>query len=173
MMSQSKWHFNALDFSLMGFVALLVVGIICVQSGWVVTSAQMVEGETDVEVVVGIFGTQVLNHDFIKSGDKTAISVRNQPRGEVRIKEAHWKRSLIALVGPSGKVLAAPDPSRPNDYDLYLTLSDHALIGKEGYVANGVKLKVGQPIEVEGFAYRLGGRILDVKAVELANPKSF
>ncbi|MNT41893.1 hypothetical protein D3C72_1782770 [compost metagenome] len=39
---------------------------------------------------------------------------------------------------------------------------------EDGIIWGGQKLKVGVPIDVEGFKYRLRGSVLDVRMVESA-----
>jgi Domain of unknown function (DUF4330) len=156
---------NWIDATVFGIIGLGVVGVMLVQSGSLKTSGAMVEGESDIQVTVGVFGAEIKDKDILKAGDKTSLTVRNQPRGEVAIEAVRWTRPRITLMGPGGKAVTVDSVVHPDVYDIYVTLKDHALVSKEGFVTNGVKVKVGQPIEVEGFAYRLTGKIIDVKAL--------
>jgi hypothetical protein len=49
-----------------------------------------------------------------------------------------------------------------------LTLRDEGMETEDGIVWGGQKLKLGIPIDVEGFKYRLRGSVIDVRMV---NPK--
>lgn len=155
---------NRLDLSIIALIGLVLTGVLLVQSKVLVTSADMVEGETDIEIKVGVYGAEILDKTLIKAGDKTALSIRNQPRGEVEIESVQYEPDQITFMTPSGHAKAIPNIAQPHLMDVYMNLKDHATISKEGYVANGVKIKVGQPIDIEGFAYRFSGRILAVTA---------
>ena len=160
---------NWVDALVVGGIGLGVLGVFLVQSGVLTTSGQQVDGETDIQVVVGVFGAEIKDQTILKAGDETSLTVRNQPRGEVKIDSVDWTRPRVTLMGPGGHAVTVDSVVHPDVYDIYVTLHDHALVSKEGYVTNGVKVKVGQPIEVEGFAYRLTGKIIDVTA---KNPKA-
>ena len=70
-----------------------------------------------------------------------------------------------AVPAPDGKsVLALPDPSEPFGKDLVVTIREKALRTEDGFVFGDSKVKVGTPIELEGFSYRLRGSIVDIRA---------
>ena len=162
---------NRLDWALVSVFALVLVGVLLVQSKVMVTSADMVEGEADVKIEIGVYGAEILDPSLIKAGEKTALSIRNQPRGDVLIDSVRYEPDQITFMLPSGQPKAVANVAQPHLTDVYITLKDHATVSKEGYVANGVKIKVGQPIDVEGFAYRFSGRILNVSAVKAESSK--
>ena len=58
------------------------------------------------------------------------------------------------------------DYSSPFQYDAVVTLIDDAKITKDGAVVGGNKIKIGLPIVLEGFNYRLGGTISNVQILE-------
>jgi hypothetical protein len=49
-----------------------------------------------------------------------------------------------------------------------LTLRSDGMQTEDGIIWGGQKLKVGVPIDVEGFKYRLRGSVLDVRMVDTA-----
>ena len=161
-----KTRLNILDTVILSLLGLIVVGVLLVQSGSLVTSGAQVDGESDIQVLVGVYGAEIKDKTILKAGDDASLTVRNQPRGEVPIESVQWSRPKVTLMGAGGKPVTVDSIVREDIYDVYVTLKDHALVSKEGYVSNGVKLKVGQPIEIEGFAYRLSGKIVDVKKAE-------
>jgi hypothetical protein len=68
----------------------------------------------------------------------------------------------MVVTNASGQTRLIPDPTLAYSVDYELQLRDHALITSDGYVANGVKLKVGLPIELEGPTYRIPAAIVAV-----------
>jgi hypothetical protein len=159
-------RFNILDSVFAGAVTLGLLGIFLVQSGTHVTSGQMVEGESDIAVTVQIPNLKTLDSKLFEPGKMTAITIRNQPRGEVKIESVDMHPVRMTLANAAGKPLLVDDLSQANGYDYLITLRDHAKVTKEGYVAEGVKVKIGLPIELEGFKYRVYGKIVDVEAVQ-------
>ena len=141
---------------------LSALGVILVQSGFQRTSGNMIDGESDIQIIVSAPSIEIDDTGIIKNGDTTALTIRNQPRGDVQVTSVNWAPQKMTLMSPSGKPIVISNMAKPDVYDLTVTLKDHALVSKEGYVSNGVKIKVGQPIEIEGFAYRLSGKIIGV-----------
>jgi hypothetical protein len=93
--------------------------------------------------------------DLFKEGEKTKLIIRNQPFGEITIKSARELPTTLAVPQPDGNVKIMPDP-RPEanlSKNLYLTLAGTAQITKDGPILGNNKVKVGTPIELEGFGY--------------------
>lgn len=155
---------NIVDFIIGGIILLGVLGIFLVQSGTHITSGQMVEGETDILITVQIPNLKTLDPQLFEPHKKTAITIRNQPRGDVLIEQVSSNPVRITGVLPSGKPVLVDDLAQTNGYDYLIQLKDHAKITKDGYVSEGVKVKVGLPIELEGFKYRVYGKIVNVEA---------
>jgi len=159
-------RFNVIDTLTTGVIMAGVLGFFLVQSGYHETSGQIVEGETDIRVVVQISNLKTLDPDLFVEGQETSITIRNQPRGKVKIERAEHKPVQTSVQDKNGNLHGGADYSEPNGHDFFVWLRDHAKITKDGYVANGVKVKIGLPIELEGFKYRAYGRIIDVEAIE-------
>lgn len=155
---------NIIDAAIGSALLLSAIGIVLVQSGIQKTSGNMVNGESDIQITISAPSTEIADTSILKAGDDTALTVRNQPRGDVKVTKVYWTPQKMTLMSPSGRPVVVSNIAKPNVYDLTVTLRDHALVSKEGYVSNGVKIKVGQPIEIEGFAYRLSGKITGVAA---------
>lgn len=162
-----KW--NAIDFSFTLFLILVAVGVIAVQSGWHKTSGQTVEGTTTIEYTFLVRNAKSMTPDLFKVGDTLSMTIRNQPRGEVAIvkSETSRKKALIQnnTHGGGNGYFVVDDPTEPNGYDFLVTVTDKAEVTKEGYVTEGVKVKVGLPIDVEGQHYRFPAVIVAVKDV--------
>ena len=155
--------FNVLDAGITALLGLIVLGVVLVQSNMHATSSAMVEGETDIDIRV-MFRLRSEKAPLFKAGEMTNITIRNQPRGAVKIISAEMlpveETQII-----NGKAQAVEDLSEYHVNDYWVTLRDHATITKEGYVAEGVKVKIGLPINLEGFDYYAHGGIVDVKPV--------
>jgi hypothetical protein len=153
---------NIVDAGLLVLGLLVLLGVGMVQSGFHATSSAMIQGEKPVLMTVFV-RTRALNPRLFQAGEVTNITVRNQPRGEVSIVKV--ERQQVQTVVPQGSgVKMVADPTQPDVFDYHLTLKDTAIQTPEGFVANGVKIKVGLPVELEGFEYRLTGGIIKVEA---------
>ncbi len=157
---------NVIDFSLVFFLVLIALGIIAVQSSLHQTSGQIIEDETDIQYVVYLRHVQAIApQELFKVGEKISISIRNRPRGKVELLEVLYKPEQIILPTDKGKFQILADPTSPNSYDFLLKLKDHAVVTKDSYVTNGVKVKTGMKLTLEGFNFRLPGIISDVRKI--------
>ncbi len=157
---------SVVDLIIVLVIVLVVLGVVLVRRGAHVTSGAVVQGETDIQIVVQILGLETLDTELFKPGEKTSITIRNQPRGEVTILRAQATPMQVTLLDKNGNPTAVRDLARPHAYNFTVWLKDRAKITQGGYVAEGVKVKVGLPIELEGFNYRVSGRISDVRVLE-------
>jgi hypothetical protein len=155
--------FNVLDAGLVLLLAVGGLGVFLVQSNLHATSQAMVQGETDIDIRV-MFTLRSEDAQLLKAGEKTNITIRNQPRGEVKILDVQ-KAPVQVMLAVNGKPTAVTDTTEKNVQSYWVTLRDHATITKEGYVAEGVKVKVGVPVDLEGFKYFVHGGIVDVRPV--------
>lgn len=154
---------NVIDFGGLALSLLIVLGIMLAQSGLYRTSGQMIRGEGDILYTIYIRNLKTLQPDLFKPGRKLSITIRNQPRGEVKIVSVRQTPKRSSYILPDGTLKTMSDPADPYGYDYLITLRDHALFGREGYVTDGIKVKVGLGIEVEGQNYRVPGAIIDVR----------
>lgn len=162
-------RFNLIDFSALLLALLATLGILLVQSGLYRTSGQVIKGEGDIVYTVYVRNLKSLSPDLFVPGKKLSITIRNQPRGAVQILQAQNTPKRTSFMLPNGQLKTLADPADPYGYDSLVTLKDHALFTEDGYVTEGIKVKIGLPIEVEGRNYRVPGVIVDVRE---ANEKS-
>ncbi|MCE3236225.1 MAG: hypothetical protein K0Q50_2405 [Vampirovibrio sp.] len=163
---------NIIDFGGLALALLVALGIMAVQSGMYQTSGQMIEGEGDIHYTIYIRNLKTLQPDLFTPGKKLSITIRNQPRGEVSILDVQRKARQTSYMLPSGTLKTMEDPADPYGYDYLITLKDHALFTKDGYVTEGIKVKIGLGIEVEGHNYRLPGAIVDVREADAKQASS-
>lgn len=121
----------------------------------------------EVEVVIRTASQNV--GTLMKPGDKTNLIIRNEPSGEVTVKSVQKLSESLAVPQPDGQVKALPDP-RPEaglSSNLLVTLTGKAKITKDGPVLGNKKIKIGTPIEIEGFRYSFSNlNVRDIRILE-------
>ncbi|MGB3295961.1 MAG: DUF4330 domain-containing protein [Phormidesmis sp.] len=136
--------------------------------------AQVGSTTQEIEVDVIARGLTVLNPETFLSDlaktTSTKIIVRNQPYGQIDVKNVLALPRSVAVPQPDGTVKSYPDPRPELGYtaDMLITLGGKAQITPDGPVL-GVPIKIGTPIEIEGKSYHFNGstvavRVLDEKA---------
>lgn len=107
---------------------------------------------------------QQLAKQGFKQDGKTNIIIRNQPHGQVGIKSVKQLPRTVLVPQPDGSIKEWPDP-RANQYstDMLLTLGGKAQITNNGPVLGNSKLKIGTPVELEGFNYNFNATVIDVR----------
>lgn len=162
-MRQLRW--TLLDTGLLALLGLAGLGVFLVQSGWHQTSAEQISGETDLAITVWIHNATTLEAELFEVGEETHLSVRKQPRGSLEILKVETSPKEVLIPQANGfKVVE--DGLMPNTYDFYITLKDRAMVTTDGYVSNGLKMKIGMPITVEGFSYQLDGRLVKLESLQ-------
>lgn len=158
-----------------GLIILLVLVGIFFYPGTTGSVAQVGAVTQPVEVDVMVRGLTSSDpqglYETIKSSETTNIIIRNQPYGEVEIRDVQLLPRSTAVPQPDGSVIALPDPRPELDYtiDMLITLFDQAQITDNGPVFGNSKVKVGTQIEIEGDLYdfytsTVGVRILEEQA---------
>ena len=109
---------------------------------------------------------QLVKQGFKQDG-KTNIIIRNQPHGQVGIKSVKQLPRTVLVPQPDGSVKELPD-SRANQFstDMLLTLGSKAQITDNGPVIGNSKLKIGTPVELEGFNYNFNATVIDIRIPE-------
>lgn len=106
---------------------------------------------------------RLFNEGFRKGG-KTNVIIRNQPHGQIDIKSINMLPRTMLVPQPDGSLKEIPDP-RSNQFstDMLLTLGGKAQITESGPVIGNSKLKIGTPVELEGFNYNFNASVIDVR----------
>ena len=106
---------------------------------------------------------QLFDQGF-KEGGKTNIIIRNEPHGQIDIKSVKQLPRTILVPQPDGSIKELADP-RANQYstDMLLTLGGKAQITKDGPVIGNSKLKIGNPIELDGYNYNFNATVIDLR----------
>jgi hypothetical protein len=166
---------SLLDIGAALIILMVLVGIF-IFPGTGGSVAQVGGGNTQpVEVDVMVRGLTVSDPDdlfqTLQDSETTNVIIRNQPHGEVRIKEVQRLPRSQAVPQPDGTVKSFPDPRPELDYtiDMLITLADDALITENGPVVGNSPVKIGTQIQIEGDLYSfytstVGVRILDAES---------
>jgi len=157
---------NILDLGALLVMLLVVIGIFFFPgtSG----SLAQVKNTKPIEVDVLVRGLSVRSPEVIlnelKSGKKLNVIIRNQPYGEVEVKSVKQLPRTIVVPQPNGSAKEVADP-RINTFsiDMLLTLIGKAQITANGAVLGNNKVKIGTPLELEGFNYDFNATIIDVR----------
>ncbi|HSM80684.1 MAG TPA: DUF4330 domain-containing protein [Nodosilinea sp.] len=109
--------------------------------------------------------------ETIKTSETTNIIIRNQPYGQVQIKDAVLLPRSTVVPQPDGTVIALPDPRPELNYtiDMLITLVGDAQITDTGPVFGNSKVKVGTQIELDGDLYNFNTSTVDVRVLESAS----
>lgn len=146
---------------------LLLITILLSISGYLFAKAnktplnKIIEGKEKIAIEI-LLPDVFTKNDFIKVGKETAITIRNRPYTKLTIIRSESKQKQIVIPAYSGSYKTIVDPTKSNVKDYFITLSDFALITKDGYVIGGNKIKIGNQVELEGFNYRLTGKVINI-----------
>jgi hypothetical protein len=159
--------FNLLDIGAIFVILLVVVGIFLFPGSGSVAqiNAKIVPIEVDL-VVRGLNvrdPQQLYANGFAKEG-KTQVIIRKEPYGEIKIKSIQELPRTLSVPQPDGSLKELVDP-RTNNFstDMLLTLEGKAKLTETGPVLGNSKVKIGMPLELEGFNYNFNATIIDIR----------
>jgi len=159
--------FSLLDIGAALVILLTIIGIFVVPgTSGKSTIAQVTKEPIEVDVIVR--GLSVLNPNALinqfNTEKKTNIVIRNQPAGQVDIKNVKPLARNVLVPQPDGSVKVLPDPRTENySQDMIMTLSGQAEVTDTGAVVGGQKVKIGTLIELEGDNYNFNTSVIDVR----------
>ncbi|MBI2995335.1 MAG: DUF4330 domain-containing protein [Candidatus Melainabacteria bacterium] len=156
-----KSKINILDLLLVLTVAFSVSGYLFSKAEKVGIN-KVIEDKENIAIEVLLADVSSLNGNFFKANEEAAITIRNRPYTKLKIIKVEEKKKLITIPDFKGSYKVVEDPARINIRDCHVTLADTALKTKDGYVVGGNKIKIGNQIELEGFNYRLSGKVINV-----------
>lgn len=152
-------------------ILLVVVGIFFFP-GTTGSVAQLGVTEKPIEVDLIVRGLSVRDPQSLidewEKTKKTNIIIRNQPYGQVDIKSVRILEKLLAVPQPNGSVKPLPDPRIEESFstNMLITLTGKAKITENGPVLGNSKLKIGTPVELEGFKYNFNSSVIDVRILD-------
>ena len=162
---------SILDLGAALVIAFTIAGIFLVpgDSGSV---AQIGADIKPVEVDLMVRGLTVADPEAlfqsIQKEGKTEIIIRNQTYGEVDVKDVKRLPRSVAVPQPDGSVQSFPDPRPELDFtiDMMITLEGDAQVNGDAVVFGNNKMKIGNPVSVEGLTYRINTSIVGVRVLE-------
>ena len=153
-----------------GLVILMVlVGILVVPGESGQSIAQSGDSVKPVEVDALVLGLSAKDPDkLFKAGDKTNFIIRNQPYGEVKIKEIEALPRSLAFGLPDGGTNIVNEQREEYQYsrNLLFTLEGSGRLTGKGPLLGNVPIKVGTPVELEGPLYTFRASVIDVRVGE-------
>jgi hypothetical protein len=161
---QKKRKLNPFDAGLIVIIMLGLLGFRLAKSSHAGVNSAITESGS-LSIDVAFTGIKTLDTDMFKVGSPVSITIRNVPtQPPMRISKVQHTPKQVTFLAPDGKkAIAFPDPANPNAHDFLVTVQeDHAEKTNDGWVIHGVKIKVGNPIELEAAKYRVAGVIADV-----------
>ncbi len=161
--------FNLVDVVIVGVVAVLVLGVLLVKANVFNPISKVSKGEKALEFEITTRAYEVTaQEELFKVGEKTFITIRNVPYTEleiVNVKKENMKEMFFNEDRPEVPYLMN-NVAYPHRFQYVVTLKDNAHITNDGAVIGGNKIKIGLPVDLEGFHYRLGGTVSNVKTIE-------
>jgi hypothetical protein len=157
---------SILDVGAVLIILLVVVGIFFFPgtSGSVAQVGGVTTKPVQIDVIaLGLKGRNL--QSLFKIGDKVNIIIRNQPYGQIDIKDIKTLTRTLAVPQPNGTLKALPDPREEESFsrNMMFTLEGKGQITKDGPVLGNIKIKIGNTVELEGFNYNFNASIIDVR----------
>ena len=158
---------SILDLGAALVILLVVVGIFFFPGTGSVAQVGTTTKPVEIDLVVrglNVRNPQQLFEQGLKAGGKTNVIIRNQPYGQLEVKSVKQLPRTTLVPQPDGSIKDLPDP-RPNQFstDMLVTLGGKAQITKNGPVIGNSKLKIGIPVELEGFNYNFNTSVIDIR----------
>ena len=164
-MNKIKTNLNLFDFLLLLALTFSTTGFILAKAEKTPLN-QIIKDKEGIAIellIPDVFSTSDKSKEsFFKTGDKTAITIRNRPYTKLSIIKSETKPKMTVIPSINGTFKAIEDPTKVNFKDHFVTISDTALRTDDGYVIGGNKIKIGNQIELEGFNYRLTGKVINI-----------
>lgn len=159
---------NIIDFIVLMMIIIGLIGIAYVKFGGHKTSDTVSLKESPVEFEIFSRGQKFKHPDNLFKDQKyTFLTIRNVPYTKVEILNYQCNPWKLAVPNPAtNTAVAIDDPSAPMTWDCAFKVRDKAVLTEDGPTLGGNKIKVGLKIEFEGFNYRLGGIVTDVKVLD-------
>ena len=161
--------FNIIDFAIAAIIIIFVLGILVSKIGVFKPVSKISQGMKPVEFVITTRAYDVTaQKELFEKGAKTFITIRNVPYTELEIvdvQKEHMKEMFFNYDRPEVPYLMN-NVAYPHRFQYIVTVKDEAHITDDGAVVGGNKIKIGLPVDLEGFNYRLSGMVSDVRVIE-------
>ncbi len=136
---------------ILAFLTLLPV-VFVLNKGSFSPAGKAIQDKKDIEIDVLLEREKISREtEFFIPGEKAFITIRNVPY------------TKLEIVKYEKTQLSEDEPSYPYGFNFLVTLGDKAAITPDGPVVGGNKIKIGLPVVLEGFDYKLRGVVTDVR----------
>lgn len=160
---------NVVDLAIVLVVGLALAGLILVKAGRFTTSGSVIQKQANIEFDVITRGVKLSKDvNLFKKSEKAFITIRNVPYTKLEIVQSEMEKWQTPVYNPVNlnQVIAVEDPTAKHTYNFLVTLKDKATISEDGAVIGGNKIKIGLPVDIEGYKYRLSGVVADVRVLD-------
>lgn len=123
---------------------------------------KVIKGKENIAIEVFIQDTLTKESNVFKIGDETSLIIRNQPLKKLELIKLEEREKPFISFDRTGTYKITPDTAINNYLDYIITLTSEAIITNDGYVVEGTKIKIGNQVILEGFNYRLNGRVTNI-----------
>ena len=147
---------------------LLIITILFSTTGLILAKAEktalnkIIQGKEKIAIELLLPDVHSDEKEIFKVGKKASITIRNRPYTKLAIIKTESKPKFITISDIRGSYKIIEDPTKINVRDYIVTLADTALKTDDGYIIGGNKIKIGNQIELEGFNYRINGKVINV-----------
>ncbi len=166
--------FNIVDLIIISILLIAVIALFLISSNKFSPSPNVEQQRKNVEIDVVLRGKKISRKgEIFKAGDKTFITIRNVPYTKLDIIKSIRTAEKMAIPDPKNpyRTIAVENPVRIYTYNYLVTVRDKAVITSDGPVVGGNKIKIGLPIILEGYDYRLSGVVSDVRIEKTGQKK--
>jgi hypothetical protein len=163
------------DYIIIGSIAFVLIIGFLVMIGKNKFSKSPVEETRKIAFQVMLRSVSITDNVIpFKIGEEAFITIRNVPYTKLEIIDSKIspKKAMIPTGNNAKPFILVEDIAQPYQFDAIVTLIDEAKITKDGAVVGGNKIKIGLPIVLEGFNYRVGGTISNVQLLDDADIKT-
>lgn len=147
---------------------LIIITFVFSITGYILAKAEktplnkIIQGKENIAIEILLPDVYCENNNLFNTGDLSAITIRNRPYTKLKIVKSEHKPKVTIIPAFNNTFKIIDDPARSQIKDYIVTLTDEALKTNDGYVIGGNKIKIGNQIELEGFNYRLAGKVINI-----------
>jgi len=161
--------FNIIDCTIIGVIFIMILSALIIKQGLFNPIHKISKGAKQVEFEVVTKAYDVTaQKEIFKVGDRTFITIRNVPYTKleiVKVSKDAMKEMFFNYDRPEMPYLIK-NVAYPTRFQYTITVKDYAQVTEDGVVVGGNKIKIGLPVDLEGFNYRVSGTVSNVRIVE-------
>jgi Domain of unknown function (DUF4330) len=160
--------FSILDVGTVLVMLFVVAGIFFSPGGSSPMRGQVESHPVEADVIVR--GLNILKPEQLLQrfapGSKLSFVIRNQPAGQVDIKEVRQLKRTLVLPQPDGSGKEMVDPRSDNySMDMIITVTGKGQQTKDGLVLGNTKMKIGSSVEIDQLHYNFNGTVIDIRDI--------